>query len=121
MKRDMELVRKILLALESSQENSAFDGYDNYTVKYHEALVIEAGLATGSPMYGGSIPEIPVVVILTSLTWAGHELLDAIRNDTVWAKTKQTFASKGLDMTLDLVKSVASSIAAGLIRSAAGI
>jgi len=121
MKRDMELVRKILFALELSQRSATFDGYDNDTVKYHEALVIEAGLATGSSMYGGYIHEIPAAVMLTSLTWAGHEFLDTVRNDTVWAKTKLTFASRGMDMTLDLVKSVASNIAAGLIRGAAGI
>ena len=122
MKRDMELVRKILFALESSQRNAAFEGYDENTVKYHEALVIEAGLAEGSTIKSGmGNREVPAAVMLTKLTWAGHEFLDTVRNDTVWAKTKQTFASKGLDMTLDLVKSVASNIAAGLIRGATGI
>ena len=122
MKRDMELVRKILFALESSQQNAAFEGYDDDTVKYHKALVIEAGLADGSSLKSGTgNREVPAAVMLTRLTWSGHEFLDTVRSDTVWAKTKQTFASKGLDMTLDLVKSVASNIAAGLIRSAAGI
>jgi hypothetical protein len=122
MKRDMELVRKILFALESSQQNAAFAGYNDDTVKYHQALVIEAGLAVGSSLKSGTgNREVPTAVMLTKLTWAGHEFLDTVRNDTVWAKTKQTFASKGLDMTLDLVKSVASSIAEGFIRGAAGI
>jgi|SRR6185437_3935760 len=122
MKRDMELVRKILFALESGQQNAAFAGYDDDTVKYHKALVIEAGLTEGSSLKSGTgNREVPAAVMLTKLTWAGHEFLDTIRNDTVWAKTKQTFASKGLDMTLELVKSVASNIAAGLIRGAAGI
>ena len=44
------------------------------------------------------------------MMWSGHELLDAIRSDTVWNKTKQAIASKGLSMTFDVVKSVAASI-----------
>ncbi|MCE5232469.1 MAG: DUF2513 domain-containing protein [Mizugakiibacter sp.] len=122
MKRDMELVRKILLALESGQANLPIDGYDDDIIRYHKALVIEAGLADGSTLKTGvGSREVPADVMLTKLTWAGHEFLDTVRSDSVWAKTKQTFASKGLDMTLDLVKSVASSIATGLIRGAAGI
>ena len=41
------------------------------------------------------------------LTWEGHEFLDSIRSDTVWTKTKKRFTEKGIDMSFDLVKSVA--------------
>jgi hypothetical protein len=46
--------------------------------------------------------------------------LDAIRNETVWNKTKQSFISKGLSMTFDLVKSVAISIATEIMKSKIG-
>ncbi|MEI4996781.1 hypothetical protein U1495_20675, partial [Aeromonas caviae] len=43
------------------------------------------------------------------------EFLDAICSDTVWSKTKETFATKGLDMTFDLIKTVAGSVATSLL------
>lgn len=49
------------------------------------------------------------------LTWTEHEFLDAIRNGTVWNKTKDTFAAKGLDMTFDLIKIVAGRVATSLL------
>ena len=51
----------------------------------------------------------------------GHEFLDAVRSDTVWSKTKRAFATNGVTMTFDLVKSVAADITTALIRSAAGV
>jgi len=40
------------------------------------------------------------------LTNTGHEWLDTIRNETVWRKVQDTFKSKGLEMTFDLVIAV---------------
>jgi hypothetical protein len=54
------------------------------------------------------------------LTWEGHELLDAIKNDTVWNKTKDTFISKGLSMTFDLVKTMATKIATDYLKTTLG-
>jgi hypothetical protein len=41
MKRDMELIRKVLLAAQDGQLNSPIDGYSTDEVKYHKALTIE--------------------------------------------------------------------------------
>jgi len=46
------------------------------------------------------------------MTSAGHELLDSIRNEGVWAKVKETFKSKGVAMTFDLVLHLAKKYAA---------
>jgi hypothetical protein len=50
MKRDMDLIRKILLEVESCQQGYMhdeikFDGYDDVLVAYHCHLIGEAGLA----------------------------------------------------------------------------
>ncbi|MFM4928558.1 DUF2513 domain-containing protein [Aeromonas veronii] len=76
-------------------------------------LLIEAGLVEGkmSRVLGGG----PINFTATRLTWAGHEFLDAIRSDTVWNKTKETFTTKGLDMTFDLIKTVAGGVATALL------
>lgn len=45
-------------------------------------------------------------VIYYSITFEGHQYLDSIKDDTVWNKVK----AKAPSLTLDIIKSVASSI-----------
>ena len=105
MKRDMELVRKVLLAVESGQANHAIDGYDDDTIKYHKALVIQAGLAEGSVLKSGTgNREIPASVMLKKLTWAGHDFIDAIASDSNWAKVKDFLQDAGKQLTIETVK-----------------
>jgi hypothetical protein len=55
MKRDMELIRNILLAVEASPtawapsavQELQMEGYTEEEVGYHALLIIEAGLARG--------------------------------------------------------------------------
>jgi predicted transcriptional regulator len=69
-----------------------------------EADLIDATDASSSDQY---------YYIPNALTWNGHEFLDAIRNDTVWNKLKQTIQEKGgsipftvmQDLSLSLAKS----------------
>ena len=51
------------------------------------------------------------------LTNAGHDLLDTIRNDSVWNKIKEKFKSKSLDMTFDLVLMVGKGIMETILES----
>jgi hypothetical protein len=44
------------------------------------------------------------------LTNSGHDLLDLIRNDTLWVKVKAKIASKGLDITFDSIGIAANQI-----------
>lgn len=52
MKRDLNLVRKMLLAIEEAPTGWApelsFEGYTQAQVGYHAYLLIDAGLARGS-------------------------------------------------------------------------
>ncbi len=105
MKRDMELIRKILLAVEQGQANESIDGYDENSVKYHQALAIEAGLAEGKILQTISgNPGIPAHVMLKKLTWAGHDFVDAIASDTNWSKVKDFLTESGKQLTIDTVK-----------------
>jgi hypothetical protein len=77
VKRDMELIRKLVLALEDALTGYAPDdlkiqGYTPEQVGYHAYLLIDAGLSTGNDVshMGSSSPE----AMLTSLTWAGTSL-----------------------------------------------
>ena len=86
MKRGMELIRLLLLNLESEEEPNRHkrtlpSGYDKPTVDYHYALLIEAGLVDGKVVKGN---ERIVETYVSRLTWNGHEFLDAARNETGW-------------------------------------
>ncbi|MFZ2404550.1 MAG: DUF2513 domain-containing protein, partial [Methylobacter sp.] len=69
MKRDMDLIRKILLAVESGKQGMTVEDYDDDTLRYHQALVIDAGLAKGSVLASNRHPtEIPAAVHIKQLT-----------------------------------------------------
>ncbi len=89
MKRDMELVRTILLRVEEKgdpldSEQIDIEGVDEFTVSYHVELLHQAGLITAweHPAIGRYQWD-PI-----ALTWQGHDFLDSVRDPEVWAKTK---------------------------------
>jgi len=87
MQRDMDLIRKIMLAVEEAASTLGtievkIDGYTDQQVAYHVALLREAGLLHAVDLSSKSGLDFRP----TRLTWAGHEFLDAARNDTIWRK-----------------------------------
>ncbi len=107
MKRDMELVRKIALALEGkstgfSGENPTVEGYSAEEIGYHVYLMLEAGLVRGSDVTNNdsSSPE----AIATGLTWQGHEFVEAARDETLWKRAMGTVRAKGGSVTIDVLK-----------------
>jgi hypothetical protein len=66
-------------------------------------LLIDAGLARGEDVsYGSEDPE----AILQRITWAGHEFIEAARDDNRWQKAKNIVVEKGGDITLDILKAL---------------
>lgn len=98
MKRDMDLIRAILLAAEASPTGFAhkaceqIEGYTREQIGYHVYLLIDAGLAQGADIThrGSSGPE----AILTCLTSAGHDFLDSARSQSVWQQVKTLLMEK---------------------------
>lgn len=98
MKRDMDLVRAILLAVEKHERGFAPGGLqiERYTaeqVAYHAYIMDEAGLvvAADTTHMGSAGPEAAIV----RLTWAGHDFLDAARPQDRWEKAKALVAKVG--------------------------
>jgi hypothetical protein len=87
MKRDMTLAREVLLATEAhppgrGPANIQVPGFSPEQVSYHVKIMAEAGLIEAlDASASGNFDWRP-----TSLTWQGHEFLDAVRNDTVCAR-----------------------------------
>jgi hypothetical protein len=116
----MNLIRKMVLAVEDSPNGYApddldIDGYTAEQVGYHAHLMIQAGLADGSDVTtrDSSSPE----AMLNSLTWAGHEFAEVARDDTRWRKAMGIVEEKGGSVTL----SVLTQLLAELMKRAFGL
>src|SRR5687768_1994905 len=105
MKRNMDLIRAVLLQAQKGDPNGSVDGFTGDELKYHRALAIEAGLLRGRALKDHQTPtEIPAAVMVQDLTWQGHDFLDAIESDTNWGKVKQFLGDTGKQLTIETIK-----------------
>ena len=113
MKRDMDLVREILLEIEKQHVSTAIynleiNGYEKETVVYHCKILYEAGLiSTYNAQYAGN--EIWSFGV-GSLTWEGNDYLDKVRDTSTWRKTKDIISQKGLPLVFDTIKTISTAI-----------
>ena len=121
MKRDMELCRQILFAIEEQYVdvvlyNLQIPEYTMEQIAYHCKILHDGGLVSA---YKGFFASDGIEGFgVGSLTWEGHDFLDKIREDTIWNKTKGVIKDKLLPMTLEVVKDVATAIATAAVQSA---
>jgi Hypothetical protein (DUF2513) len=124
MKRNWDTIRELLVKVEACSlpvemvRLSDFPKERAAEISYHMALLIEAGLVKGQMVQ--TIGPEAKDFFGQRLTWSGHEFLDAIRSDTVWAKTKKRFGEQGVAMTFELIGSVAKDVAAAVMKGALG-
>jgi len=94
VKRDFDLIRLLLLEIEGEEQVNLSE-YTQEQVRYHTALLIEAGLLNGEggkKVYRGYLPYTNL-----SLTWKSHEFLDQIKNKSVWNEARKCLADQGLE------------------------
>jgi Hypothetical protein (DUF2513) len=131
MKRDMDLIRELMLKLEALpvpltelkvlDGNAAavqVDGYTTEQIDYHLLLLEQAGFIHGGGMENFGMRFGPGIGF-QSLTWAGHDFLDSVRDPDVWDRTKQVASAAG-GFTVDLLVSVAKSLAEGAVKGLIG-
>ena len=122
MKRDMELVRKILFSIEEQYKGDliyclTIDGYERVMVAEHCRMLFESGfLDEYKPIGADGAPVIAFFV--GNMTWAGYDLLEKIRDDKIWNKTKDVITQKGLPMLVEVIKDVASSVISATVENA---
>jgi Hypothetical protein (DUF2513) len=111
MKRDMELIRALMLMIESRDDDTDFEiaGYDGSQIDYHLEILIEAGLVIGEMRnyIGSSRP----MSMIERLFWEGHEFLDNARNEPVWKEAMRTIADKGGSTTVGVLTQLLASVA----------
>ena len=106
MQRDMNLVRQILLKIEEHEHGRAqrsldIADYSEDQIGYHVYIMIEGGLLEGADvtqMGSKTFEAIP-----TRLTWAGHEFLDAARDDSRWNRALQTARDQAGSVTIGVM------------------
>lgn len=115
MKRDWEIIREVLTKLEDLETpNSAIDAanfnYPEQNVAYNMRLLHDSDYIKAKILESTEGDNLIHAALATTLTNSGHELLDIIRNDSIWAKIKEKFKSSGIEMTFDLVLSTGKKI-----------
>lgn len=124
MKRDPDIERNILLAIEAYDGESR-PGYADLSgleapdlqVKYQVVLLHEAGLiqAIDAATLDDRFAMMPI-----RLTVAGHEYLDTIRDEEVWRRTKEGARAVG-SFSLDALGALARGLVREKIRRHTGI
>jgi len=96
MKRDMEIVREILLAVEDQDASK----------------VIDEDFLTGKVLRGAKMQIVAITITPPGLTWSGHDFLDVAKNDSVWKVAVEKVKEAGGSITFDLMKALLIKIAA---------
>jgi len=126
MKRDMDLIRKILLKVEDDCDDNTsleIDGYSKKDVNYHIYLLNEAGLIEAlickpAHCFGDEDFRInkykpdfeEMGCIIYNLTWNGHEFLDACRDEGIWAQTKEKISRVAISVPVSVLSNVLTAV-----------
>ena len=102
MRRNMELVRELLLRVEANEGFGALASkYSQEEIVGHVEILLDAKLLEGKvhhDLSGG-----PGSAYIQRLTWAGHEFLDNARNDTVWNKVTATIKNAATTASFEVL------------------
>lgn len=112
MKRDMELVRQILLRLNEHEhgfapDELAIEGFTEDQIGYHCLLLDEAGLiqAVDTSTISALSPSAHPI----RLKWEGHEFIENAQNEKEWNQTKEAVGKLG-DVSFSVWASVLSQV-----------
>ena len=97
MERDLNLVRELMLIIESNDGRKELDipeDWDREVTAYHLKILDQVGYVKNNTKWADNKP----MWMLASLTWDGHEFLDSIKNDNIWEKIKKGIKEKGLEL-----------------------
>lgn len=112
LKRDLNLLREILLKIESNNSCNplCIGNFTNNEIEcpnysFHIHLLLDAGYIEAKKIsYIGQQCD---DFLITRLTNSGCDYIDAIRDDTVWNSTKEKLKSVGGSSALEIVKAIA--------------
>lgn len=117
MRRDVELIRKLILAVEESPSARAprdltIEGYTDEEVGYHAYLIGQQGLAV---VANNSTRGNKLSAIILNLTAAGHDFADASRNATVWNTVIATLKDKAITAPISIIQAMLEQVMRGMV------
>lgn len=120
MKRDMDLIREILLLIEANTNDRIsldLPNYDNHEIGLHIELMIERSLIEGTAIPAGSGGSRTILYWdIIRITWEGYDFLYISRNETIWQKAKKIFLEKTGGLTFDIFKQCLLNLASQAIK-----
>lgn len=116
MKRDLELVRRIMLAAEAVPAGVHASGTElnindapPADLAAHLKLLIDEGYLEGKA-YGTFDGLEPGNVLVLGIPWKGHEFLDAVRDDSVWRQIRERVAKMAGPVALSIITQLGTAI-----------
>lgn len=110
MKRDMDLIRELLLEIEENQTASDFSyeinansNFDANTVYQHLKLLRDGGMIDGEDSLSHDRSS---KIIVLGITWSGHNFIDSVRDPEIWRRTKEGALAAG-GFTVELLTELA--------------
>jgi predicted transcriptional regulator len=111
MKRDLDLIRQILQILEEDpspvMKSVKVENRSDDEINYHLDKLIEAGYISTKPLSVAGQNKIHTQI---TLTWNGHEFLNASRSDTTWEKAKEKAAKIVGEVPLSVIMEILTAI-----------
>lgn len=111
MRRDMDLIRHLLLVVEQATGDDSLqassvtvEGRSANEILGHFALMDDAGLLEVQDSFSDLSSTGAADRFIAGLTWAGHDFLESARNDTTWQKAKGLVQKAGGPATLEVFK-----------------
>lgn len=107
MKRDMDLIREILLEIEKEpfglgHTKIKLPDYDKATIYGHIRILAQAGLIDAEDHHTIDTAR----WYAKHLTWEGHEFLEASRDESQWKRAIAVIKEKGGALTFDMLKTL---------------
>lgn len=127
MKRDLDLVRELLLEVEKAEKPLTLDDletparlaiHSQQKIRYHIWLLHSAGLVDASIFYADN--EVYTATI-KGLTWDGQDFLDVMREPNVFKQAKQAINEAVGSTTFEVVKQTCTVVATSLIKQNLGL
>lgn len=128
MRRDMDLIRALLLRLEEldahpgathrlsrHDEELAIEGFDKKSIGSHLEMLIDSGLivTADGELHNGSY------VLFQRISWTGHEFIASVRDKDIWAQTRDV-AKKGGIEAISAIWEIAKSVGKSELRKRTG-
>lgn len=116
MKRDWDLIRQILFAVETAEadekiSDNDIDGCTPENFHHNAILLTQAGFVHAM------ILQNLETTLIESLTWEGHEFLDSIRNDETWNKIRNVAKEKSIALSFASIKAIENHFLGTIIAS----